>query len=222
MNRGKILEAWRRKRSAGQPILGGRGGPDFLVVTNEDKLGQRGILSLLPIGDANALSLEGVRERAPKTGGIPLIAGVCATDPLRLMDRFLQELKAAGAAGVQNAPSVGLIDGGFRNNLEDAKLGYAREIEMIRLAGRMDLITSALVFSAENASAMALAGADLLVLHSGIGSRSSAKERARTIDEIASAAREGRKDLLILGFGAGDAEQQGLDGIQTDHPAEPV
>src|SRR5262245_15350359 len=143
MNRGKVLEGWRRKRAAGQPLVGGRSGPDFIVVSNEDKLGMpgpRGVAGLLPLGDANALSLQSAREQAAKAAGTPLIAGVCATDPLRLMDKFLQEMKGAGAVGVQNIPSVGLIDGGFRKNLEEAKLGYGKEVEMVRLAGRMDLV----------------------------------------------------------------------------------
>ena len=99
MNRGKILEAWRRKR----PLTGGREGPDFITVSNEDRIGlknARGIAGLLPLGDANALSLESARERIPKAGSTPVLAGVFATDPLRLMDKFLVEMKAAGVAGI--------------------------------------------------------------------------------------------------------------------------
>ena len=215
MNRGKILEAWRRKRAGGERIVGGRGGPDFLFVSNEDKLGMpgaRGIAGLLPLGDANALSLQSAKERIAQAGSTPVIAGVCATDPLRLMDKFLQEMKAAGVSGVQNAPSVGLIDGGFRNNLEEARLGYAKEIEMVRLAGRLDLLTAALAFTPEDARAMAEAGADAVVLHPGIGPRPSAK----SIEEAASAAREGRKDVLVLAFGAADSDPRALDGIQIE------
>ncbi|MBI3854252.1 MAG: phosphoenolpyruvate hydrolase family protein [Planctomycetes bacterium] len=215
MNRGKVLEAWRRKRAGGKPLAGGRSGPDFITVSNEDKLelrGARGIAGLLPLGDANALSLASVKERVPKADGIPVIAGVCATDPLRLMDKFLQEMKAAGAAGVQNAPSVGLIDGGFRTNLEEAKLGYAREVELLRLASKLDLITAAFTFTAEDARAMAEAGADLVVLHPGLGPKVSAKE----IEERAAAAREGRKDVLLLVYGPADADPGALDGIQTE------
>jgi predicted TIM-barrel enzyme len=218
MNRGKVLEAWRRKRSAGQPIVGGRGGPDFLVVSNEDKLnlpGARGLAGLLPLGDANALSLQSARERIPSAGSVPVIAGVCATDPLRLMDKFLQELKGAGVSGIQNAPSVGLIDGGFRTNLEEARLGYAKEVEIVRLAAKLDLITSALVFVAEDARAMAEAGADLVVIHPGAPPWPPMKERLKPIGEMAAAAREGRKDVFVLAFGAGEAVP-GLDGIQID------
>src|SRR6185436_20612677 len=107
-----------------------------------------------------ALSLRSAKERVAPAGTTPVIAGVCATDPLRLMDKFLQELKAAGVAGVQNAPSVGLIDGAFRTSLEEAKLGYAKEVELKRLAGKLDLLTLALVFTPDDARAMAGAGAD--------------------------------------------------------------
>lgn len=217
MNRGKILDAWRKKRSAGQPLSGGRGGPDFITVSNEDKLDLRGakrIAGLLPLGDANALSLQAASERLTKSGATPVLAGVCATDPLRLMDKFLQEIKAAGIAGVQNAPSVGLIDGGFRTNLEEAKLGYSKEVDMIRVAAALELVTAAFVFSAEDAKAMAEAGADVVVVHPGLGSKASSKERAKSVEEAAAAARGAKKDVLVLSFGASEAS--GLDGIQID------
>lgn len=209
MNRGKILEAWRRKRSAGELLSGGRSGGDFILVSNEDKLklrGATGLAGLLPLGDANALSLAALKERAASAGGLPLIAGVCGTDPLRLMDKFLQEMKAAGAAGIQNFPSVGLIDGGFRTNLEEAKLGFGREVDLVRLAGKLDLVTVMLVFSADDARAMAEAGADAVVIHPGLAERPS-----RFSVEIAAAARESRKDLLVLGY-----RSASIDGIQTD------
>jgi predicted TIM-barrel enzyme len=221
MNRGKILDAWRKKRAAGEWIRGGRGGPDFLSVSNEDKLelrGAKGIAGLLPLGDANALSLESAKERLAKGGATPVIAGVCATDPLRLMDKFLQEMKTAGVAGVQNAPSVGLIDGGFRVNLEEAKLGYAKEIEMVRLAAPLDLITSALVFSPEDARAMAEAGADLVVIHPGLGPKPALKERVKAVEDAAAAARERRKDVLVLAFGTAESlsDYRTVDGIQIE------
>jgi predicted TIM-barrel enzyme len=222
MNRGKILEAWRRKRSAGQWISGGRSGPDFIAVSNEDKLdlrGARGIAGLLPLGDANALSLESARERMASAGSTPVLAGVCATDPLRLMDKFLQEMKAAGVSGVQNMPSVGLIDGGFRTNLEEANLGFGREIEMLRLAGTLDLLTAAFVFSPENARAMAEAGADLVVIHPGPGARGPLKDRMKELEDCAAAARKARKDVLVLACGDSGTKPQdigSLDGIQIE------
>ncbi|HVE39066.1 MAG TPA: phosphoenolpyruvate hydrolase family protein [Planctomycetota bacterium] len=215
MNRGKILEAWRRKRASGQTLRGGKEGPDFRVVSNGDTLdlpGARALAALLPLGDANALSLAGAKQAVPLAGETPVLAGVCATDPLRLMDKFLLELKGCGIAGVQNAPSVGLIDGVFRNNLEEAKLGYGREVEMIRDAARLDLITSAFVFSPDDARAMAEAGADLVVIHPGLGA-------AAPIEKIAAAARDARKGVLVLALsvaGAAAPEVEGLDGIQIE------
>lgn len=203
MNRGKILEAWRRKR----PLTGGADGADFIVVSNLDKLAVKGAAALLPLGDANALSLQSAKERIPRAGATPVIAGVCATDPLRLMDKFLQELKAAGVAGVQNAPSVGLIDGSFRTSLEEAKLGYAREVELMRLATSLDLLTVALVFTAADGRAMAQAGVDAVVIHPGLGGKGAPPE------EIAAAAREARKDVLVLSSGVA---ARGMDGIQID------
>lgn len=222
MNRGKILEGWRKKRSGGQYVTGGRSGPDFLTVSNEDKIdlrNARGIAGLLPLGDANALSLESAKERIATAGTTPVLAGVCATDPLRLMDKFLQEMKAAGVAGVQNRPSVGLIDGGFRTNLEEAQLGYAREVEMVRDAGTLDLITASLVFTPEDARKMAEAGADVVVIHPGLGRQGTPKERIKSIEQAASAAREGRQDVMVFAWGAADSIPPGLDaldGIQID------
>jgi predicted TIM-barrel enzyme len=216
MNRGKILEAWRRKRASGQMLRGGKDGPDFRVVSNTDKLnlpGARALAALLPLGDANALSLAGAKRAVPLAGDTPVFAGVCASDPLRLMDKFLLELKGAGVAGIQNAPSVGLIDGAFRNNLEEAKLGYAREIDLIRDAAKLDLLTSAFVFSAEDARAMAEAGADLVVLHPGLAA-APVQERAPWVEEVANAARAGRKDVLVLALSP--SELPGLDGIQIE------
>lgn len=203
MNRGKILEAWHRKR----PLTGGAAGGDFIVVSNLDKLAVKGAAALLPLGDANALSLQSAKERVPKAGTTPVIAGVCATDPLRLMDKFLQELQRAGVAGVQNAPSVGLIDGGFRTSLEEAKLGYAKEVELMRLATKLDLLTVALVFTPGDARAMAEAGADAVVIHPGLGRKGAPPE------EIAAAAREVRKDVLVLSYGV---SARAMDGIQID------
>lgn len=222
MNRGKILEGWRKKRSGGQYVTGGRSGPDFIAVSNEDRIdlrNARGIAGLLPLGDANALSLESAKERVPAAGTTPVLAGVCATDPLRLMDKFLLEMKAAGVAGVQNLPSVGLIDGGFRTNLEEAQLGFSREVDLVRFAGKLDLLTAAFVFTPEDARTMAEAGADLVVIHPGLEPRATAKERIKSIEQAAAAAREGRKDVMVLTFGAPDAVPAGLealDGIQID------
>jgi len=211
MNRGKILDVWRGKIASGATVKGGPVGPDYVLVTNREKLGQKSapqLSSLLPIGDANGLSLAGVRDRV--WGPVPVIAGVCATDPLRMMENFLQEMKAAGAVGVQNSPSVGLIDGSFRKTLEDTGFGYEREIRMIGLASKLDLITVALAFGADEARKMAEAGADIVVAHPGL---EEPKFRAKRTAEIVAAARSASRDVLVFGVGE---ESDGLDGIQSE------
>ncbi len=210
MNRGKILDAWRKQIAGGTPL---RSGSDFVVVSNVDKLKTRSsgaLAGLLPLGDANALSLAAAAERIAKDDGIPVLAGVCATDPLRMMENFLQEIKATGAAGVQNSPSVGLIDGSFRKMLEETRLGYPREVEMIGLAARADLLTAALAFTVEEAQKMAEAGADIVVAHPGLADK---KDQARRVAEIAAAARSARKNVLVFGY---EVQSNGLDGIQSE------
>lgn len=211
MNRGKILDAWRSKIGAGGTVKGGPSGPDYVLVSNLNKLGNQAspaLAALLPIGDANGLSLAAAKERS--WGPLPVLAGVCATDPLRMMDKFLLDMKATGVAGVQNMPSVGLIDGSFREILEETRMGYAREIEMIALASSLDLLTAALAFTPEDAQKMAGAGADVVVAHPGW---SDPKLRARHVAEIAAAARTAKEGILVFGAGV---EGDGLDGIQSE------
>ncbi|HVR83630.1 MAG TPA: phosphoenolpyruvate hydrolase family protein [Planctomycetota bacterium] len=212
-NRGKLLEAWRKKRAAGALLQGGPGGPDYLTATHLDKLGLRSasaLAGLLPLGDANLLSLESTKARVATAGGTPVLAAVCATDPLRMMETFLQEIKAAGAAGVENSPSVGLVDGNFRKTLEDTRLGYDREVEMIRIAAKMDLVTAALAFSPEDARRMAEAGADLVLAHPGFAD---GKSRGPVVLAIAGAAREAKKGILVLAVATAS---DGVDGIQIE------
>jgi predicted TIM-barrel enzyme len=213
MNRGKLLELWRSKVDAGTPVKGGPQGPDFVLVSNVDKLNVKSapaVAAFLPIGDANALSQAAAKERV--WGPVPVVAGVCATDPLRLMDNFLLDMKATGVVGVENAPSVGLIDGSFRRTLEDMGLGYEREIEMVRLAVKHDLLTLALAFSAEQARRMAEAGADVVVVHPGLAP---GKDVAKAVSTCAAAAREAKGDVLVFGAGAA-GEVRGLDGFQSE------
>ena len=211
MNRGKLLDIWRGKIASGAMVKGGPVGPDYVLVTNREKLGAKAaptLAALLPIGDANGLSLAALKERV--WGPVPVLAGVCATDPLRMMENFLREVKAAGAIGVQNSPSVGLIDGSFRKTLEGTGFGYEREIRMIGLAAKLDLVTAALAFGADDARKMAEAGADIVVAHPGF---EEPKLRAKRTAEIAAAARSASKDVLVFGLGA---EADGLDGIQSE------
>jgi len=217
MNRGKILEAWRKMRAAGSPIHGGPEGPDFVTVSHLDVLKRhvpdvkiRAAVSLLPWQDSNALSLAQAREGVGRFGAIPVLADVCATDPLRMMDKFLQQLQDLGVAAVRNYPSVGLIDGSFRKTLEDTGLGYGKEVAMIGLAAKLDLLTVAAAFSPEDAQKMADAGADVIVAQPGLAAR---KEGLKVAAEIAAAARAARKNVLVFGL---DGGPDGLDGIQSE------
>lgn len=217
MNRGKILEAWRKKRAAGAPIHGGPEGPDFVTVSHLDPLNRhvpdvkiRAAVRLLPWQDSNALALAQAKEGVGRFGGIPVLADVCATDPLRMMDKFLQELRGLGVAAVRNFPSVGLIDGSFRKTLEDTGLGYAKEVAMIGIAAKLDLLTVASAYSPVDAQKMAEAGADVVVAQPG---HAGAKDAMKLTADIAAAARSVRKGILVFGV---DVGPDGLDGIQSE------
>jgi predicted TIM-barrel enzyme len=224
-----ILKRFREKIARGEPVVGGgagtglsakceeAGGIDLIVIYNSGRFrmaGHGSLAGLMPYGDANAIVLEMAREVLPVVRRTPVLAGVCGTDPMRLMDRFLAEIKATGFAGVQNFPTVGLIDGLFRTNLEETGMGYGREVEMIRMARRMDLLTTPYVFRPEEAATMAEAGADILVAHMGlttsgsIGARTakSLEECVPLIDAIVQAARKVRQDVIVLCHGGPIAE----------------
>jgi len=182
-NRERIVERLRAMIARGEPIVGGgagtglsakceeAGGIDLIVIYNSGRYrmaGRGSLAGLMPYGDANAIVMEMAGEVLPVVKRTPVLAGVCATDPFRLMDVFLDEVKRVGFAGVQNFPTVGLIDGIFRRNLEETGMSYAQEVEMIALAREKDLLTTPYVFSAEDAAAMARAGADIIVCHFGL------------------------------------------------------
>jgi predicted TIM-barrel enzyme len=163
----------------------------------------------MPYGDANAIVMEMAAEVLPVVKHTPVLAGVCATDPFRRMDRFLDQVKAAGFAGVQNFPTVGLIDGTFRANLEETGMSYALEVEMIAKARAKDLLTTPYVFSEADAAAMAGAGADIIVCHLGlttggsIGAETALKlaDCPGIVDRWAAAALEVKPDAVILVHG---------------------
>ncbi|HUU11020.1 MAG TPA: phosphoenolpyruvate hydrolase family protein [Phycisphaerae bacterium] len=228
-SRTSILKRFRAKIARGEPIIGGgagtgisakceeAGGIDLIVIYNSGRFrmaGHGSLAGLLPYGDANAIVLDMAREVLPVVKKTPVLAGVCGTDPMRLMDKFLAEVRATGFAGVQNFPTVGLIDGTFRANLEETGMGYDREVEMIRLARRMDLLTTPYVFSPAQAREMAKAGADILVAHMGLTTAGSiGAKTAKTLAEcvplvngIVAAARKVRKDILVLCHGGPIAE----------------
>ncbi|MBI3830572.1 MAG: phosphoenolpyruvate hydrolase family protein [Planctomycetes bacterium] len=188
------------------------GGIDLIVIYNSGRYrmaGRGSLAGLLAYGNANEIVKDMAREVLTVVKKTPVLAGVNGTDPFTIMDHFLKELKDLGFAGVQNFPTVGLIDGTFRANLEETGMSYALEVDMIRLARELDLLTTPYVFCAEDAKAMAKAGADILVCHMGlttggsIGAHTALKlqDCPKQIDEWAAAARKIRKDVIVLCHG---------------------
>ncbi|OOG01078.1 hypothetical protein ASPCADRAFT_38477 [Aspergillus carbonarius ITEM 5010] len=148
-----------------------KGGADLILVYNSGRFrmaGRGSLAGMMPYSDANAVVLEMSSEVLPIIQNTPVLAGVCGTDPFRDMRRFLHQLREAGFIGVQNFPTVGLIDGNFRANLEETGMGYEKEVEMIRIAREMDLVTTPYVFTVEEGEKMARAGADVIVVHLGL------------------------------------------------------
>lgn len=181
--RSKILEKFRTLIANGKPIIGGgagtglsakceeAGGIDLIVIYNSGRYrmaGRGSLAGLMPYGDANAVVMEMAGEVLPVVNHTPVLAGVCATDPFRQMPVFLDELKRVGFSGVQNFPTVGLIDGTFRTNLEETGMGFGHEVDMIALAAERDMLTTPYVFDEDSATAMAKAGADVIVCHLGL------------------------------------------------------
>lgn len=224
MNRSEIIAGLRQKIAAGKPIVGGgagtglsakaeeAGGIDLIVIYNSGRYrmaGRGSLAGLLAYGNANDIVVEMAREVLPVVRHTPVLAGVNGTDPFMITDKFLDELKALGFAGVQNFPTVGLIDGTFRANLEETGMGFALEVEMIARAASKDMLTTPYVFSAADATAMAEAGADIVVCHLGlttgglIGAESALTldDCIERIDEWSAAALAVRSDIIILCHG---------------------
>jgi predicted TIM-barrel enzyme len=197
--RAEALARLRAQAAAGRPIIGAgagtglsakcaeAGGCDLIIVYNSGRYrmaGRGSLAGLMPYGDANAIVVEMASEVLPVVRDTPVLAGVCGTDPFRLMPVFLRQLRELGFAGVQNFPTVGLIDGVFRQNLEETGMGFGLEIELIRQAHELDLLTCPYVFDAGQARAMAEAGADVLVPHMGLTTKGTiGAQTARTLDE---------------------------------------
>ena len=223
-DRKDLMSKFRAMRDRGEPIIGGgagtglsakceeTGGIDLIVIYNSGRYrmaGRGSLAGLMPYGDANGVVMEMAGEVLPVVKNTPVLAGVCATDPFRLMPKFLDEVKAAGFSGVQNFPTVGLIDGSFRANLEETDMGYSHEVEMIRLAAARDMLTTPYVFSEEDARAMAGAGADIVVVHLGlttggsIGAETgvSLEEAPALTDAWATAALKVNPDAIVLVHG---------------------
>jgi len=195
------------------------GGVDLIIIYNSGRfrMAGRGSLSgMMPYGDANAIVMEMASEVLPIVKHTPVLAGVCGTDPFRLMPVFLRQVKEAGFSGVQNFPTVGLIDGTFRIGLEETGMGYGLEVDMIRRAHEMDLLTCPYIFNEDDAAAMTKAGADVLVPHMGLTTKGNiGATTALTLDECVGriqrmhdAAKRIRKDVLVLCHGGPIAEPE--------------
>jgi predicted TIM-barrel enzyme len=234
--RAALLEKLHAMVKAREPIVGGgagtglsakceeAGGIDIIAIYNSGRYrmaGRGSLAGLLAYGNANDIVKEMAAEVLPVVSHTPVIAGVNGTDPFVMMEAFLTELKAMGFAGVQNFPTVGLIDGVFRANLEETGMGYGLEVDMIATAHSLDMLTTPYVFNAEDAEAMAAAGADLIVCHMGlttsgaIGAQTakSLADCVGLIDEWAAAALAVRKDTIILCHGGPIAEPSDAEYI---------
>ena len=234
-----LLKKFRDMVARGEPIVGGgagtglsakceeAGGVDLIVIYNSGRYrmaGRGSLAGLMPYGDANAIVVEMAGEVLPVVTKTPVLAGVNGTDPFRDMDLFLDQLKALGFAGVQNFPTVGLIDGVFRANLEETGMSYALEIEMISLAHEKDMLTTPYVFSEKEAAAMAIAGADVIVCHLGlttggtIGAQTALKlpDCPARIDAWAAAALSINSEIIVLAHGGPISDPADADFIMKN------
>jgi len=223
-DRKEILAAFRKQIDSGTAIVGAgagigltaksaeAGGISLIIIYNSGRFrmaGRGSLAGLMPFSNANDVVVEMASEVLPVVKKTPVIAGVCASDPGRDMGRFLRQLKDLGFAGVQNFPTVGLIDGNFRQNLEETGMGYDTEVEMVRLAHQMDLVTTPYVFNPEEAKLMAEAGADVVVAHMGLTSSGSIgaqtgkslEQCVKDIKAIQEAARGVNPDIIVLCHG---------------------
>lgn len=237
--RDEALRRLRQSVAEGRPIIGAgagtgisakfseRGGVDLIIIYNSGRYrmaGRGSLAGLLPYGDANAIVVEMAGEVLPVVKDTMVLAGVCGTDPFRLMPVFLRQLKEMGFDGVQNFPTVGLFDGTFRDNLEETGMSYGLEVEMIRQARKLDLLTCPYVFTPEEARAMAEAGADVLVPHMGLTTKGAIgaetaltlEESAKRVQAMRDAAVEVNPDILVLCHGGPIAEPKDAQYI-FDH-----
>lgn len=231
MKRKDILDKFRREVAGGRILVGvgagtgitakssEAGGADMLIIYNSGRYrmaGRGSLAGLLSYGDANQIVVDMGAEVLPVVKHTPVLAGVCGTDPFRLMNVFLNQLKEMGFAGVQNFPTVGLIDGVFRQNLEETDMGYGLEVEMIRKAHELDLLTTPYVFDTDQARAMTKAGADILVAHMGLTTKGSiGAKTALTLNDcvtrvqaIADAGHEINPNIMVICHGGPIAEPE--------------
>ena len=222
--RQEVLERLKAHIDAGVPIIGGgagtgisakfeeAGGVDLIVIYNSGRFrmaGRGSLAGLMPYGDANAIVMEMASEVLTIVKDTPVLAGVCGTDPFRQMGVFLKQIRDIGFSGVQNFPTVGLFDGMIRRNLEETGMGYSLEVEMVRTAHEMDMLTTPYAFTAEEGEAMAAAGADIVVAHMGLTTKGSIgattavslEEAPAKVQEIADAAKGANPDVIVLCHG---------------------
>lgn len=227
--RNDILDQLRENIESGQPIIGGgagtglsakceeAGGIDLIVIYNSGRFrmaGRGSLAGMMPYGDANQIVIEMASEVLPVVKDTPVLAGVCGTDPFRIMEDFLKKVDLTGFSGVQNFPTVGLIDGIFRQNLEETDMGYGPEVEMIRTAHNLGMLTTPYAFNALEAEQMADAGADILVAHMGlttkgtIGAKTALTlgDAAQKVQEIHDAAKSVNPGILVICHGGPIAE----------------
>lgn len=237
-DRTTILQRLRQRIDRGEPIIGGgagtgisakfeeAGGIDLIVIYNSGRYrmaGRGSLAGLMPYGDANGVVVDMAREVLTVVHDTPVLAGVCASDPFRQMDKFLEQLKQLGFAGIQNFPTVGLIDGNFRANLEETGMGYDREVQLVAMARDKDLLTTPYAFNIDEARAMANAGADIVVAHMGLTTSGSigadtAKTLKGCVDEvqaIADTALEVNSDAIVLCHGGPIAMPDDAEYILT-------
>ena len=222
--RKQILENLNKIISEGIPIIGGgagtgisakceeAGGVDLIVIYNSGRFrmaGRGSLAGCMPYGDANGIVMEMANEVLPVVKNTPVLAGVCGTDPFRVMDLFLKQVKEVGFSGVQNFPTVGLCDGMFRQNLEETGMGFGLEVDMIKTAHELDLFISPYVFNEDEAKAMAGAGADLVVAHLGLTTKGSIgatsgfslEEAPAQVQKLCDAAKSVNPDVICLCHG---------------------
>lgn len=229
--RDQCLQRLRAQISAGKPIIGGgagtgisakcaeAGGIDLIIIYNSGRfrMAGRGSLSgMMPYGDANQIVMDMAREVLPIVRKTPVLAGVCGTDPFRIMKHFLRDVQDVGFSGVQNFPTVGLIDGLFRQNLEETDMGYGLEVDMIREAHALGLLTCPYVFTEDEARDMAKAGADVLIPHMGLTTKGSIgaatamtlADAAKKVQALHDAAKSVNKDIMVLCHGGPISEPE--------------
>ena len=231
ISRDDALKRLNQTVAEGKPIIGAgagtgisakfaeKGGVDLIIIYNSGRYrmaGRGSLAGLLPYGDANAIVMEMAGEVLPVVKDTMVLAGVCGTDPFRLMPVFLRQLKDMGFDGVQNFPTVGLFDGLMRSNLEETGMGYGLEVEMVREARKLEMLTCPYVFTPEEARMMADAGADVLVPHMGLTTKGSIgaetaldlAESAKRVQAMHDAAKEVNPDVLVLCHGGPIAEPE--------------